>query len=100
MLLGDCEKELCQFMADVYGEELKSDILQLSHHGYNGACLDLYRYIDPDICFWASDEYRFYNDPRCLGTASGYDFNAWLRDDSIRRREHYHASADTTIALQ
>lgn len=100
MLLGDCEKELCQFMADVYGEELKSDILQLSHHGYNGACLDLYRYIDPDICFWASDEYRFYNDPRCLGTASGYDFNAWLRDDSIRRREHYHTSADTTIALQ
>ena len=99
LLLGDCERELCQFMADVYREELKSDILQLTHHGYNGACLDLYQYIDPDICFWASDEYRFLNDPRCLGTAAGYEFNAWIRDDSIRHREHYHCSADTTIPL-
>lgn len=99
LFLGDCEKSLCQFMADVYGEELKSDMLQLSHHGYNGACLDLYRYIDPAVCFWASDEYRFLNDPRCLGTASGYDFNAWIRNDSIRVREHYHSSSDTTIFL-
>lgn len=99
LFLGDCEKTLCQFMADVYGEELKSDMLQLSHHGYNGACLDLYRYIDPAVCFWASDEYRFLNDPRCLGTASGYDFNAWIRNDSIRKREHYHSSTDTTIPL-
>lgn len=99
MLLGDCEQDICQFMADVYGETLKSDMLQLSHHGYNGACLDLYRYIDPDICFWASDEYRFLNDKRCLGTAGGYDFNAWIRNDSIKKRAHYHSSSTTIVPL-
>ncbi len=97
MVLGDCEASLCQQMADTYGEELKSDILQLSHHGFNGACIDLYQYIDPAICFWACDDYRFWTDGRCLGTQGGYYFNYWLRNDSVRQREHYTANVTTTI---
>lgn len=100
MILGDCEKTLCQQMADCFGSELKADILQLSHHGFNGACLDLYKAIDPDICFWACDVTRFDTDGRCLGTKNGYDFNKWLRDDSVKVRRHYHSSTTTTIELK
>ncbi len=99
VFLGDCDPKLCQFMADVYGSALKCDILQLSHHGFNGAVLDLYKACDPDICLWPVDSTRFSSDPRCLGTQSGYEFNAYLRDDTIKQRTHYHSSTDTTILL-
>ncbi len=99
LVLGDCEKPNCQQMADAYGKELKCDILQLSHHGFNGACLDLYQYADPDICLWACDDYRFDVDKRCLGTTKGYDFNLWLRDTAIKERVHYTAAEDATISV-
>ena len=99
MMMGDCDPILCQFMADVYGRELKSDILQLSHHGFNGACMDLNQAIDPDICFWACDKTRFETDKRCLGTAHHYEFNFWLRDESVKHREHYHSTESHTVLL-
>ena len=99
MFLGDSEKSLCQQMADTFGDYLKSDMLQLSHHGSNGACLDLYKRIDPDICFWACSKKSFETNPKQLGTADGFEFNAYLRDTSIRVREHYHSSVTTVITL-
>lgn len=99
MVLGDCEKDICQVMADRYGEELKSDLLQLSHHGVNGACVAIYRLIDPEICFWAIDEYRFENDARTLGSKTGYEFNAWIRDETVKMRTHYHSSETATVVV-
>ena len=98
MVLGDCEKKLCQFMADVYGAALKSDILQVSHHGVNGACIDLYQAVDPDICFWPIDEFRFFNHVQIRGEKA-WDFNRWILDDSIKKRAHYHSSADTVLKI-
>ena len=99
MMLGDCEKSICQQMADTFGEYLKSDMLQLAHHGANGACMDLYQRIDPEICFWACSKDKFENDERMLGTKAGQEFNAYLRDTSIRVREHYHNSITTIIPI-
>lgn len=98
MMLGDCEKNICQRMSDCYGKELKSDILQLTHHGSNGACLDINYLVDPDICLWAIDGYRFSTDERMMGKADGYAFNRILRDKSVRVREHYHC--DETVTLK
>lgn len=99
MLLGDCEKTICQQMAATFGEYLKSDMLQLSHHGSNGAALELYEFIDPEICFWACSKTSFETDEKRLGTVSGYDFNAYLRNESIRVRTHYHNSETTVIPM-
>lgn len=99
LILGDCEKRLCQQMASAYGEALKCDILQPTHHGFNGACMDIYRFADPDICFWAVNEERFLTDPRVLGQKNGYEFNAFLRNPTIRNREHYHNDVTKTILL-
>lgn len=98
MILGDCEKTNCQDIADAYGAELKSDILQLTHHGFNGACFDINKLVDPEICLWACDGFRFECDVRNLGTADGYLFNRYLRDRSIKKREHYYS--DTTVTLE
>ena len=98
MILGDCEKTNCQDIADAYGTELKSDVLQLTHHGFNGACFDINKLVDPDICLWACDGFRFECDVRNLGTADAYLFNRYLRDKAIKNREHYHS--DTTVTLE
>ncbi len=94
-VLGDCEVGLCNQMATVYGKELKSDVLQVTHHGFNGASLALYKLIDPDICLWAVDQTRFETDARCTGEQKGYDFNAYLRNDPTIR--HYHSSKSVTL---
>ena len=95
LVLGDAEKTLCQWMANNYGEAMKSDILSLSHHGLNGGDLDFYKYIDPDICFWPIDQARM-EDNICRQ----YDFNQYLLNiggHNGRRREHYCADTTKTI---
>ncbi len=103
LFLGDSDVTTNNFLTDVYGSELKSDIMQVTHHGFNGATLALYKAIDPDICFWPVEQGRYEGDSKCLGTASGYDFNAWLRATSgsngQRERQHYHSSVTTVIEL-
>lgn len=120
LFLGDCDPMQCCFLSDVYGESLKCDILQLTHHGFNGATEELYRLADPEICLWACDGERFARDGRCLGIKArsndrgysytetvqpeeiweDYRFNHWLRDASVRERIHYHASEEIMIPWQ
>jgi len=97
-ILGDCEKQLCKAMADSYNAALKCDVVQVTHHGSNGGDVDLYRYMDPAICFWAVDGYRFENSSHMTGTGDGYLYNRYLRDAAIRKRTHYHN--DTTVTLE
>lgn len=104
MVLGDCTHQLSKQLAATYGDYLKSDILQLAHHGLIGGDKELYQFIDPSVCFWATFEDRFngnYSKDKyqwCLGE-SICDYNAWIRDESIRVREHYHNSVTTTLMI-
>jgi len=94
LFLGDSMQVLTQQLEDTYGDYLKSDVLQLAHHGLIGGDLELYQYIDPDICFWSTDEERFngtytgYNYKYCLGEG-GCVYNAYLRNISIEGYEQY-----------
>ena len=104
LLLGDCMHEACRRMAHTYGDYLKSDILQVTHHGLIGGDKELYELIDPEICFWATSEERFSGRRAneryqwCLGEG-GCDYNAYLRDEVIRKRTHYHADVTTIIEI-
>lgn len=127
LVLGDCEKGLCAQMARVYGGELESDILQLTHHGLNGAVPELYRLVDPKICFWPLDARRVAVDGRCLGVRAAsaygghtydvyadpiqlwpaYSFNRWLRstpwtraDGASGLRRHFAATRTTTVRMR
>ena len=97
MVLGDCESDVCHLMFYKYGKELKSDILQPTHHGANGGCTSFNVAVDPDICLWPVDAYRFYTDARMLGFQRGYELNWFLRNDEFRKRTHYHNNEDIEI---
>ena len=98
MIPGDAEVGLCGQMVAVFGDYLKSDVLQTNHHGSNGATLEFYRHIDPTVCFWTCQQYHLDHDSRHLGLHPKYDFNAFLRN-SEKVIAHYSNSETHTVLL-
>ena len=92
LVLGDCTTEECNWLADVYGNTLKSDILQPTHHGHVGGTLKLYQLVAPTVCLWAAPT-SFITDV----TANNYlqkDYNQYLLNNADR---HYTADQDTIL---
>ena len=55
MFLGDCRDNECVTMLRNFGEdsnELKCDIIQWSHHGYEGATYDMYMAVGAHTILW------------------------------------------------
>lgn len=52
MILGDASYITCSFLVKHYGEYLKSDMVQLSHHGYAGGTVALYDKVLADVVLW------------------------------------------------
>ena len=103
LVLGDSETNNCNFMVDVYNDMIDCHIVQVSHHGLNGATKEIYEKIKPVIAFWTIDKDRFENDEKCLGTRispttgkQSYYHNAYLRQICPR---HYHASETVRINM-
>ena len=98
MVFGDTTKNVSNaIITPAYGNYIKSDILQLAHHGNGEGTLATYKAVDPDICLWSSVKSRF-NELKGTG-----DANIWLYassgSDGQRARSHYHHSNTTTITI-
>ncbi len=52
VVLGDASYITCSYMVKEYGDYLKSDMVQLSHHGYAGGTIALYEKVDADVVLW------------------------------------------------
>ncbi len=70
-------------------EKLKSDAVQMSHHGQNGVTKEVYDAIDPDICFFNAPEWLYNND-----NGNGYNSGKW---QSIIVREWMKEKNTTNI---
>ena len=58
LFLGDMAEEGGKrLLADVGPELLKSDIVQMAHHGQNGVDESVYQAIDPTICLWPTPKW-------------------------------------------
>jgi len=56
---GDATDTMCKFLVQRYGNYLKSDIVQIVHHGYNGTN-DFYKAVDADVLLWPCGVRQFY----------------------------------------
>lgn len=69
MFLADAEQGIAGTMIRRYGNAMKSDIMQISHHGYNYNYIanmsDLFQLIDPNVVLWPSVDhwYHYFTDP-------------------------------------
>ena len=62
MFMGDLQPVSSRIVTETYSkDELKSDILQVGHHGYMGGSDAFYRAIDPEIALWPVPESRYYD---------------------------------------
>lgn len=62
LFLGDMAEEGGnRLLADVGAELLKSDIVQMAHHGQNGVGEAVYQAIDPTVCLWPTPEWLWKN---------------------------------------
>ncbi|MBQ8397618.1 MAG: MBL fold metallo-hydrolase [Clostridia bacterium] len=52
MVLGDAYTLSNGIVSKMYGSYLKSDIVQVSHHGYVGGTVEVYSLIDADTAIW------------------------------------------------
>lgn len=55
IITGDIGMNGCNFMVDCYGEGLKSDMVQMSHHGIETATAEFYDFIKPTTVFIPCD---------------------------------------------
>ena len=62
LFLGDMGWQAGEdFLASHTQEELKSDVLQMAHHGQRGVEEDLYQAILPEVCLWPTPDWLWDN---------------------------------------
>ena len=59
IFLADSGEHASAWLVDTYGDALKSDMLQISHHGCETATAELYDKIRANTAFWPCDETLF-----------------------------------------
>ena len=62
LFLGDMGWQAGEdFLANHTQEELKSDVLQMAHHGQRGVEEELYQEISPEVCLWPTPDWLWDN---------------------------------------
>ncbi len=91
MITGDADNLALNTAYEIFGDYLKSDILQMSHHGQNGT-VDFYKTVDPTYALLPMSHYdkaRFeFNDA-----------NKWLVESENIRQFIEFSKYDVTFAL-
>lgn len=72
MWLGDLWRNGSDIVSSMYGSYLKSDMVQVAHHGYNGSEQALYKCISPSLVWWPVSGNQFIYQAY-LRTGGGYD---------------------------
>ena len=72
IILGDAGVKSSEKLLNNQKEKLDCDIVQMAHHGQNGATKELYQAISPKICLWPTPEWLWNNDP-----GTGYNTGIW-----------------------
>ena len=72
IVLGDTGVKSSEKLLNNQKEKLDCDIVQMAHHGQNGATRELYQSISPKICLWPTPEWLWNNDP-----GTGYNTGIW-----------------------
>ena len=86
MFLGDAYIPEGKRLLEKYGDELKSDIVQMAHHGQNGVDKDVYEAINPTLCLWPAPHWVFNN---TNGNLQSFEVRQWMMDLGVK----YHIVA-------
>ena len=102
LVLGDTGIKSSEKLLKTQKEKLKSDIVQMAHHGQNGATKELYEQINPTICMWPTPEWLWNNDSG-EGKGSGpwktLETRQWIEELKVKKN-YVEKDGDITIKLK
>lgn len=78
-----------------YGSELKSDIVQMAHHGQNGVTEAVYQAIQPTMCLWPCPDWVYNNTNGNLKTLF---VRRWMYDLGVKH--HMVTGVDGSQSLE
>ena len=82
MFLADTEQQTTNLLINMYNTTLKSDIVQLAHHGFSGGSTALYQKIAPKWSLWTTSQATFNERSKGSGTGNAQAQNKWLAQNS------------------
>ena len=59
LFTADTEYDSVTTMMNMYGSALKSDILQINHHGYSGGSKEFFDLVNPSVAMWTTSQAAF-----------------------------------------
>lgn len=88
LFLGDAGIECGQKLLKDQRNKLKSDIVQMSHHGQAGVTQEVYKEIQPKICLWPTTQWLWDNDlvyGYNTATYQTIETRQWMKDLGIEQ---------------
>ena len=96
LMLGDIGTEASEKLINRYGKALKSDIVQMSHHGQSGATEEFYKLVQPEICLWQSPQWLWDN---VTGTFKTLETRKWMENIGVKTN-YVAKDGDITITVE
>ena len=96
-MLGDLYTDGCNMLARLYGKELKTDFLQVAHHGGSGGVYETNKLLDPIVLFWPLGEYDYFGVGKW--NRSGETYNRWFFESTTLREIVLAGSSLRTLEL-
>lgn len=62
LFCSDVGKSMSKYLVEKYGEDLKSDYLQMGHHGNGGLKKKFYNLVSPKLAFFDAPDWLFYDE--------------------------------------
>lgn len=99
LFLGDLGVEGGERLLKRWGMQLKSDMVQMAHHGQSAVRMDVYEAIRPEVCLWCAPKWLWDNNQGNRGYDSGqWDILAVRRKmDELNVRRHIVAKDGTAL---
>ncbi len=102
LFLGDTGEESGEKLLNTQKNKLKSDIVQVAHHGQGGAKESLYKEINPRICLWPTPEWLWNNDSgggKGSGPWTTLETRQWMKNLGVKIHV-IEKDGDTTIKVE
>ena len=102
LFLGDTGIESSQKLIENQSEnKLKSNIVQMAHHGQSGASEELYQIIKPEICLWPTPDWLWDNNAGegiNTGNWKTLETRSWMENLKVEKNI-IEKDANTTIEI-
>lgn len=102
LFLGDTGAISGDKLLQTQKNKLKSDIVQVAHHGQNGAKESLYEVIQPEICLWPTPEWIWNNDNgegENTGPWTTFETRNWMKKLNVKQNI-VEKDGDITITVK